>query len=511
MSGATIGIDLGTTNSVVAIARDGGVEVLDDGAGHHLHPSVVSFLPNGETVVGVEAKLRRVIDPRNTVFSTKRLIGQAFGSPAAQAAIAQLPYRVVEGPEQEPVIETRAGQHTATEIATMILLHLRHLAELKLNQRVSECVITVPANFSDSQREATRRAGEAAGMTVIRVLNEPTAAALAYGVDKHVDQRIVVFDMGGGTTDVTLLAVRESFLEVLATGGEPFLGGDDMDHTLADLLADEFLAQHRIDLRAQPDRFALLRIAAEQVKSKLSQQAEVSGTLKDLAHGAGGDALGLSFWITRERFESRITPLVERALIACENVLAEAGVSPDHIDDIILVGGATRVPLVRRRIAEHFGREPRTDIHPMQIVAQGAALHARSLSAAIDDLAPPQVLIDVTPHALGLAIAGAYTDVLIDKNEAIPAERTRVFTTTHDGQEEVALRVCQGAERVFGANQPVGTLRLSGLRPARRGDVKIEVTFLVDADGILQVSAKDVATGRSERATLRMVGLGERA
>jgi molecular chaperone DnaK len=510
MSGATIGIDLGTTNSVVAVVRGSGVEIIDDGKGHRLHPSVVSFKPTGETVIGVPAKLRRVVDPRNTIFSTKRLIGQPFGSPAVQAAIASLPYKVVEGPDQQALIETRAGKHTPIEIATMLLAHLRDMAQRHLGERVAECVITVPANFSDSQREATRRAGEAAGMSVMRVLNEPTAAAVAYGIDKHVDQRVVVFDMGGGTFDVTLLAVRESFLEVLATGGEPFLGGDDMDQVLAGMLADEFLQQHRIDLRARPEAFALLRIASEQLKAKLSSEPAITGTLKELAHGAGGEALGLDFHITRERFETRIMALVERALIACENVLAEAGVAPDHVDEIILVGGATRVPLVRRRVSEHFGREPRADIHPMEIVAHGAALHAHSLSGAIDDLAPPQVLLDVTPHPLGLAIAGAYTDVLIQKNTVIPAERTRVFTTTHDGQQEVVLKVCQGAERQFAANAPLGELRLQGLRSGRRGDVKIEVTFLVDADGILQVSAKDVATGRSERATLRVVGLGDR-
>jgi molecular chaperone DnaK len=279
---------------------------------------------------------------------------------------------------------------------------------------------------------------------------------------------------------------------------------------LAGMLADEFLQQHRIDLRAHPDTVALLRIASEQLKAKLSTEAVISGTLKELAHGVGGEALSLDFHITRERFETRIMALVERALIACENVLAEAGVATDHVDEIILVGGATRVPLVRRRVSEHFGREPRADIHPMEIVAHGAALHAHSLSGAIDDLAPPQVLLDVTPHPLGLAIAGAYNDVLIQKNTVIPAERTRVFTTTHDNQQEVVLRVCQGAERQFAANTPLGELRLQGLRAARRGEVKIEVTFLVDADGILQISAKDLATGRSERATLRVVGLGER-
>ena len=510
-----VGIDLGTTNSVVAVARGDRVEVIPDSDGRRLHPSVVAFKPSGERLVGLPARLRRVVDPMNTIFSAKRLIGQPFRSPGVQASLAHLPYQVEEGADGEPVIATRAGRHSVIEISAYILAHLKEVAEKHVGRRVTRCVVTVPANFNDGQREATRRAGELAGFRVLRVLNEPTAAALAYGIGRKVHQRVAVFDMGGGTFDVTLLAVRESFFEVLATGGDPFLGGDDMDKALADFIPRDFLARHRIDLRADPKAFALLRIAGEQVKAKLSADAEVSGTLNDVAVGGEGKPLSLEFRVTRDQFEALVSPLVDRAIVKCEDVLGEAGVRADHVDEVILVGGATRVPLVRARVAEHFGKEPRLDINPMEVVAEGAALQAAMLGASPDAAtAPggllPTVLVDVTPHALGLAMAGGYTDVLIDKNEAVPVERTRTFSTAREGQTEVLIRVCQGAERAFADNTYLGEVRLDGLRSGRRGEVQIEVTFLVDADGILQVSARDAGTGRAAQATLRVEGIEPR-
>lgn len=516
-----LGIDLGTTNSVVAVARGGGIEVVPTPKGQRLHPSVVAFKPSGEVAVGLSARLRRVIDPRNTIFSVKRLMGRPFGDRALARAIEHLPYRVVEGPDMEPLVVTRGGQKSPVEISSMVLAHLRQLAEEHVGHAIGECVVTVPANFNDGQREATRRAAAAAGFEVLRVLNEPTAAALAHGMGRKLDQRVAVFDMGGGTFDLTVLAVRGEVFEVLATGGDPFLGGDDMDHVLAEMLAQQFLEQHRIDLRAWPDAYALLLIAAEQIKAKLSSEDEASGTLNELAHGPGGAPLSLDFCVTRAELEARIDPLVERAMELCEMVLAEAGVSAHNVDEVVLVGGTTRVPLVRRRVADAFGRTPRADLDPMEVVARGAALQAAALLG--QDLASPQpgaeagavelelavpLLVDVTPHALGLATAGGYTDILIDKNEKIPAERTRLFTTARDDQRDVVLRVCQGGERAFEDNTLLGELRLSDLPAGRRGEVKIEVTFLVDADGILQVSARDPATGRAERATLRVHGLG---
>ncbi|HTJ44521.1 MAG TPA: Hsp70 family protein [Kofleriaceae bacterium] len=505
-----VGIDLGTTNSVVALARDGRIEVVPDDEGRKLHPSVVAFKPNGERAIGMPARLRRVIDPRNTIFSAKRLIGQAFESKAIQSLIAQLPYEVRAAKDGEPAVLARGKTVPVAEISTMILAHLRARAEAYAGEPVTEAVITVPANFTDGQREATRRAGEAAGLRVLRVLNEPTAAALAYGIGKQVHQRVVVFDMGGGTFDVTLLAVRDDFFEVLATGGDPFLGGDDMDKLIADRMARRFLEQHRIDLNTDPRATAILRIAGEQIKGKLSSEDEVTGSLSEIAHGEGGVPLALDFRVTRAELEQMIEPLVDRAIVKCEDVLAAAGVMAQHVDEVILVGGATRVPLVRRRVAEHFQREPRTDINPMEVVAEGAALQAMILTAPAEQSKPAPILIDVTPHALGLATAGGYTDVLIDRNQAIPAERTRVFATARDQQTEVVIRICQGGERTFANNVALGELRLDGIAAAPRGQVRIEVTFLVDADGILQVSAKDVATGHANRVSLRVLG-GERA
>jgi molecular chaperone DnaK len=501
-----VGIDLGTTNSVVAVVRANRVEVIPDAEGQTLYPSIVSFKPNGDMVVGNAARLRRVVDPQNTIASAKRIIGQPFRSPDVQAAIAQLSYKVVEGSGGEPLIETRGKRRSVIEIAGHVLASLREHAEAYLEAPVTRCVITVPANFSDAQRDATRRAGELAGFGVLRILNEPTAAALAYGIGGQLDQRIVVFDMGGGTFDVTLLAVRSEMFEVLGTGGDSFLGGDDMDRALADVLALELLKSDRVDPRDDPKGRALLRIAAEQIKTQLGTETEVTGTLNHVATGGDGAPLSLSFRVTRAQFEELVTPLVDRALVKCEEVLAEAGVMADHVDEVILVGGATRVPLIRRRVAEHFGREPRADIDPMKVVAAGAAIQASLLARPEEVYASRPLLIDVTPHALGVATIGGYTEVLIQKNEPIPVERTQICTTARDGQREVTIRVCQGSERMFASNTLLGELRLVGLRPGYRGEVQIEVTFLVDADGILQVSARDLGTNQMTKATLNVLG-----
>ncbi|MBS1121973.1 MAG: dnaK [Deltaproteobacteria bacterium] len=502
-----VGIDLGTTNSVIAVIRDGQALVIPDAAGNRLHPSVVTFKPSGDRLVGAGARLRRVVDPRNTIFSVKRLIGLPFDSPAVKAALPQLPYEVREGPDGAPVVVTRTGPHAVIEISSFLLGYLREQAEQYLGTPVTRCVITVPANFSDGQREATRRAGELAGFRVLRVLNEPTAAALAYGLGQKINQRVAVFDMGGGTFDVTLLAVRNDFFEVLGTGGDPFLGGDDMDQAIADMLALEFLKRHRVDFRTDPRALAVARITAEHIKARLSSDDVISGTLKDLGRGEGGEPLPLEFRITRAELEHLITPIVDRALAKCEEVLAEAGVRPDHVDEVMLVGGATRIPLVRRRVAELFGREPRADIDPMEVVAEGAARQAEILSApATAQGAAMPILVDVTPHPIGIGTAGGYCEVVIDKNEPIPSEHTHVFSTARDGQTEVVIRVCQGAARVFATNTVLGEVRLDGLRAADRGEVRIEVTFLIDANGILQVTARDLVSGRAAHATLRAAG-----
>jgi molecular chaperone DnaK len=509
--GAVVGIDLGTTNSVVACIQNGEVVVIANEQGHRLHPSVVAFKPNGERVVGLAARLRRIIDPINTIFSAKRIIGQSFRAPAVQEALRHLPYRVEEGQNQESIVVTRAGRFTVPQISSIVLARLKEVAEKHLGQPIKYCVVTVPANFSDGQREATRQAAELAGMEVLRILNEPTAAALAYGQNRKLHQRIAIFDLGGGTFDLTLLAVREDLYEVIATGGDAFLGGDDMDRALANDLAMRCLEQHRVDPRTDAEAMAKLLIASEQIKMKLSKEQVVEGTLNELAYGEGGVALSLKFNVTRQQFESLIAPLVDRAIVKAEEVLAEAGVSADRVDEVLLVGGATRVPLVRERVAQQFGAASKAQINPMEVVAAGAALHGHALfTPAGESQTSVGLLMDVTSHALGIATAGGYAEFIIDKNTPIPAEGTRVFTTANDQQTEVEIRVCQGQERRFDSNVPVGELRLDGLRPARRGDIRVEVSFLIDANGILQVAAKDLETGRDERATLSLIGISDR-
>jgi molecular chaperone DnaK len=505
-----LGIDLGTTNSVVAALTGGRVKVITDPEGRPLHPSVVAFLPDGSRAVGHAAQARRLIDPANTVFSAKRIIGQPFSSPRVTEALAHLPFRVAGGDNEEPVVITRGGRHPVAAIASFILAHLKGLAESQLGAPVSACVVTVPANFSDGQREATRQAAEQAGMQVLRILNEPTAAALAYGMRGAVNQRVVVFDLGGGTFDCTVLAIRDGLYEVLATGGDPYLGGDDIDGGIAEDLALDFLHTHRLDPRTDPESMGKLRVAAERVKIHLSQEMEASGTIKELGYGIGGSPLSLDVRYTRAQLERHVKPLAERALVLTEKVLAEASITPQTIDDVLLVGGATRVPFIREAVARLFGRRPRADIDPMQVVAVGAAYQAHALS---DPHSAVQVglLMDVTSHALGIGTAGGYSEVLIPKNTPMPAEGGRTFATASDNQTIVKLRVCQGAERRFDANLPLGELVLSGLPAAPRGRVQVEVSFLIDADGILQVSARDMTSGNAATATLTVLGVATRA
>ncbi len=503
-----VGIDLGTTNSVIAFIRKGQVVIIPDEEQHLLHPSVVAFKPSGERLTGLRGRLRRVVDPANTIFSAKRLIGQPFSSRSVQRAISHLPFAVEAGVNQEPVVVTRAGRMPISDISAYVLEHLKQAAEKHLGQPVSHCVVTVPAHFSDGQRSATRQAAERAGFEVLRVLNEPTAAALAYGLGRDLDQRIAVFDMGGGTFDVTVLAIRGNLFEVIATGGDAYLGGDDMDRILADWLADKFLRTHRVDLRTHRHAVAKTIIAAEQIKMQLTERAEVEGSITELDYGDGGVPLDLDFQIKRSDFEALISELVDRALLMAEAVLGEAGLAPQLMDEVLLVGGATRVPLVRRRVAEFFGTQPRADINPMMAVAAGAAVQAETLFAPPDDPSSAALLMDVTPHGLGVATAGRYTDTLIDKNSQIPVEMTRTFSTSSDHQTLVDIEVCEGEDKRFDQNQHLGTLRLDGLRPAPRGETRIEVSFLLDADGILQVAARDLHTGQSQQASLRINGVG---
>ncbi len=505
-----IGIDLGTTNSVVSTVLNGRVDVIPDPQGRRLHPSVVAFLPSGDVVVGHAARARRHIDPVNTIYSAKRLIGQSMRSPIVQLALSTLPYRVEEGPNEQPLVQVRGRQYTIPEISALILGHLKQCAERHLGQVVSKAVITVPANFTDAQRQATKHAGELAGLKVLRILNEPTAAALAYGFGKSLDARLAIYDLGGGTFDVTVLAIRDKIFEVLATGGDSFLGGDDFDRALVGRLAGRFLDQTRIDLRRLPDAWAKLTVAAEQIRCQLSRDDAVAGTVHELTAGADGRPVDLSFDITRQELEAVVNPFVERSLLACDEVLAASGLSAAGLTELILVGGATRTPLLRRRIVEHFRREPQTRINPDETVAYGAALQAAALTVGAQNPAEfYSLLLDVVPRALGIAVAGGYAEPIIERNTPIPVERARRFLTSHDNQTHVVLQVCQGESRRFADNALLGTLTLEGIPARPRGEGEIDVAFMVDTDGILNVHARDMKTGLATQARIQVVGAPE--
>ena len=414
-----------------------------------------------------------------------------------------MPYKIVEGENQEPMVDTRLGTLSIIDISATVLIYLRQIAESQLGMPVTHCVITVPANFSDSQREATRQAAQRAGMSVLRILNEPTAAALAYGQNRRTHERIAVFDLGGGTFDLSLLAVRGDLYEVIATGGDPFLGGDDMDREVANLLARQFLKKHRVDLMQSPDTRARLLWAAEEIKKQLTREEVASGTISEITHGPGGKPLALEFRITRAQFDDLVGLLLDRAIETAAGVLESAQVEARDVDEVILVGGATMVPVVQRRVAELFGKPPLSSINPMQVVAAGAAIHAASLMSG----SPSGLLMDVTSHSLGIATAGGYAEFLIDKNTPIPAEGNRVFSPARDGQTMIRIRICQGENKAFEENALLGELRLDNLGAGSRSEVQVEVSFLVDANGILQVSARDLLTGRDERATLSVLGI----
>ena len=502
-----LGIDLGTTNTVAAAFAGDGIQIIHDHDGSSLFPSVVAFAPNGDLLVAADAKVRRVIDPQNTIYSSKRLIGRSFRDPATQTVNKALPYRIVEGNNQEPMVQTRAGLHALPQIASFILAHVMRYTEVQMGAKINQCVITVPANFTDSQRAATRHAAQLAGLEVLRILNEPTAAALAYGHVTSRDQRIAVFDMGGGTFDLTVLATRKGLCEVIATGGDPFLGGDDMDQAIADHLAVAFLESERVDLRSIPESYSRLLLIAEDIKQRLTESVLVEDVIREIAYGVGGKPLDLSFRLRRERFEHLINHLVDRSLDCAAGVLREAGMAPGQLDALVLVGGATRVPLIRKRLEERFGLKPRVEINPLEVVAMGAAMQAVRLVAPDMGDDEATLLVDVTSHALGLGTTAGFVEHLVLKNTPIPAEGRQVFTTSQDGQTTVRIRVSQGSSRHYVDNTPVGELRLTNLRPAPRGEVKVEVAFLIDADGTLSVSAQDLESGRREEATLHLIGV----
>jgi molecular chaperone DnaK len=502
---AVLGIDLGTTNSVVAAVRGGEVIIIPDGHGRRLHPSVVALLPDGSRLFSHEAMARRIVDPRYTIFSAKRLMGQQYESDETRMVAARIPYEVAPGNNEQVVIVGPDRTYTVPEIGGLLLSYMRQCAEAHLEEPVLAAVITVPANFTDAQRQATMDAGRIAGIDVLRVINEPTAAALAYGLGRGMSQRIAVFDFGGGTFDVTILQIEGEIFEVLASGGDSFLGGDDIDEALMNLLAQQFQQQHGFDPREDGPTRSRLMLAAEQLKRHLSRQPEAKGELK-VVNDAQGQPLPLQFHVTRAAFETAIAPLVARTIQTCDDVLTAASLTRTQIDEVIMVGGSTRIPYVRQEVERQFGRPPRTDINPDEVVACGAAAQAAALAGEATDLTHRPVLLDVTARALGIAVAGGYAEPIVERNIPLPVEQTRVFSTSADNQTKVIIQVCQGESRRFEENVCLGELTLAGLQPGRRGEVKIEVTFKVDTNGILRVRARDPETDKATEAAVNVRG-----
>jgi molecular chaperone DnaK len=674
--GTAVGIDLGTTNSCVAVVQGGHARVVEDLDGKPIQPSVVSFLTNGEVIAGHDAKARQIVDPANTIYSFKRLLGRDIDSPEIQSVVRDLPYAVGEGPGGVPVVRPTSGREVSLpEISAMMLRHLREMTCEVLDRDITDAVITVPANFNDVQRSSTKVAGRIAGFNVLRILNEPTAAALAYGLGGNKAERIAVYDFGGGTFDITIIELMDEVYEVLSTAGDTFLGGDDLDAKIVEEMRGQFLRQERCDLAADQTAFQRVRTVAERIKCQLSTLDEVQATLREIAYGPGGKALDFQFSLSRTRLEALVAPFVERSLKTCEEALKLAKIDRSALDNVILVGGTTRVPLVRRRVEEFFGQRPLTDINPDEVVAIGAAIHAFSLTgeelpadvvmkkrpgraddAAIapitiraqqlppqtpaqqaahkpsplppafaapppapptaqrtimglpkipvpkppvaveqdepfGELPPPMIeesadfgslefdlpppaapspsrgersdsmpevlfgsfpgeaaapaapsrvldtiageeeaaapaededrrsyavptakgavstlLLDVTPRALGVATAGGFCDPIIERNAPIPIEQSRLFSTSTENQTEVLIDVYQGESRRVEENAKLGNVVLGGLRPTARGEIKIRVTFEIDTDGILRVSARNEETGEAQRTKINLTG-----
>ncbi|MCO6436696.1 MAG: molecular chaperone DnaK [Phycisphaerae bacterium] len=496
-----IGIDLGTTNSVVAVAEGEQVKVLTNAQGSRLTPSVVAFTEKGERLVGQVARHQQVTNPQNTIFSIKRFMGRRHNEVTQEEKI--VPYNVVGGPDELVKVEARGKNYTPPEISAMILQDLKKTAEDYLGHKVDRAVITVPAYFNDSQRKATKDAGEIAGLKVERIINEPTAAALAYGLDKKKEQTIAVFDLGGGTFDISVLEIDPEIgtFEVKSTSGDGHLGGDDYDEELINFLAETFRKQEGIDLRTDPMALQRLKEAAEKAKCELSTVLETTINLPYITATQSGPK-HLQVTVTRAQFEQMTRKLTERCRKPVLDVLAGAKMSPKDIDEVVLVGGSTRMPAVQALVKEVFGKEPNKSINPDEVVAVGAAIQGAILSGEKEDI----VLLDVTPLTLGVETLGGVMTQLIEANTTIPTSRSEVFSTAADGQTEVTIHVLQGNRPMAADNRTLGRFNLTGIAAAPRGVPQIEVTFDIDRNGIINVSAKDKATGREQ--SIRIEGSG---
>ncbi|MFZ2040950.1 MAG: molecular chaperone DnaK [Desulfobacterales bacterium] len=491
--GKVIGIDLGTTNSCVAVMEGGDAKVITNPEGGRTTPSVVAISESGERLVGQIAKRQSITNPENTVFAVKRLIGRKFSSPQVQSDIKVLPYKIEQAPNGDVRINIRGQQHSPAQISSYILATIKHTAEEYFGEKVTDAVITVPAYFDDSQRQATKDAGKIAGLNVLRIINEPTAASLAYGLDKRKEETIAVFDLGGGTFDISVLELGDGVFEVKATNGDTHLGGEDFDLRLIDYLSDEFRKDQGIDLRK--DKMALQRLkeAAEKAKMELSTSVETEVNLPFITADASGPK-HLNIKLTRAKLESLVADLLDKLERPCLMALKDAGLTPKDIQEVILVGGMTRMPAVQERVKKLFGREPNKGVNPDEVVAMGAAIQGGVLKGDVKDV----LLLDVTPLSLGIETLGGVMTKLIEKNTTIPTKKSQVFSTAADSQPAVSIHVLQGEREMAAGNKTLGRFELVGIPPAPRGVPQIEVTFDIDANGIVNVSAKDLATAKEQ-------------